>query len=164
MNAINFISRIEEDGLRLYDKLAYETADPELKEIFGLLADRQKCRLETLEALRENVSPTDADSMFAERTRPIGNGFRRLLDSKDILHELKNDRDGFFHILKAEEETIGWLDGMAKAESRMNTRVLLERMAADERAHLATIENIYDFIEAPHAYLEWGEFSNLRPL
>jgi len=164
MNAINFMARIEEDGLRLYDKLAYESADPELKEIFGLLAERQKCHLETLEALKENVSPADADSMFAERTRHLSNGFRRLLDSKDILHELKNDRDGFLHILKAEEETIGWLEGMAKAETRMNTRILLERFAEDEKAHLLTIENIYDFIEAPHTYLEWGEFSNLHSL
>lgn len=164
MNAIDFIVQTEEDGLRLYETLAYETKDPELKEIFDLLADRQRNHLEVLETLKETVSPEDAESMLAERTGHLRNGFRRLLECKDIMHELKNDRDGFLHILKAEEETIGWLEGMAKAESRMNTRVLLERMAADEKAHLATIENIYDFVEAPDTYLEWGEFSNLRPL
>lgn len=164
MNAINFMIQTEEDGLRLYEMLGYETTDPELKEIFDLLAERQRNHLDTLETLKESVTPSDADSMFAERTRHLTNGFRRLLDSHDILHELKNDRDAFLHIVKAEEETIGLLEGMAKAESRMNTRILLERIAEDERAHLSNIEYIYDFIEAPHTFLEWGEFSNLHTL
>lgn len=164
MNALNFMIQREEDGLRLYETLGYETTDHELKDIFALLATLQRDHLNALESLKESVGSSDADSTFAERTRHLGNGFRRLLDSHDLLHELKNDRDAFLHILKAEEETIRLLEGMAKAESQMNTRILLERIAEEEKNHLSTIENIYDFMEAPHSYLEWGEFPNLKTL
>jgi rubrerythrin len=164
MNAIDYMIRTEEDGLRLYEMLGYETGDRELKEIFELLTESQRSHLGVLETLRESVAPADADSGQIERAGCLENGFRRLLDNRDLLHELKNDPDAFLHILKAEEETIRLLEGMAKAESRANTRILLERMAEDEKAHLASIENIYDFVETPRTYLEWGEFSNLHPL
>jgi rubrerythrin len=164
MNAIDYMIRTEEDGLRLYEMLSYETDDRELKEIFELLAERQRNHLGSLEALKESVGPSDAESGLVERARHLENGFRRLLDSRDIIHELKNDRDAFFHILKAEEETIHLFEGMARAETKTNTRTLLERIAEDEKSHLSNIENIYDFIETPRTYLEWGEFSNLHPL
>lgn len=164
MNAIDYMIRTEEDGLRLYEMLSYETSDRELKEIFELLAERQRNHLGGLETLKESVGPSDAESGLVERARGLENGFRRLLDSHDIIHELKNDHDAFFHILKAEEETIQLLEGMAKAETKENTRTLLERIAEDEKAHLSNIENIYEFIEAPRTYLEWGEFPNLHPL
>jgi rubrerythrin len=164
MSAIDFMLRTEEDGLRLYEELGYEARDPELKEIFELLAERQRNHLDELATLKKSVDPADTDSTLVERTCHLANGFRRLLESNDLLRELKNDRDAFYHILKAEEETIELLEGMAKAEPQENTRIILERIAEDEKNHLSTIENIYEFIEAPHTYLEWGEFSNLHPL
>jgi len=164
MNVIDFMIQREQDGLRLYELLGHETADPRVKEIFELLADRQRVHLGALEALKENVDPADADSMLAERTQHVGNGFRQLLDSPDILRQLKNDPDAFVHIVKAEDESIQLLEGMAKAESRENIRTLLESMAEEEKGHLVNIENIYDFMETPRTFLEWGEFSNLHPL
>jgi rubrerythrin len=164
MNAIDYMIRIEEDGLNLYEILSDGARDRELKEIFELLAERQRSHLSALETLRESVGPDDAESGLLERATHVENGFRRLLNSHDMLHELKNDHDAFVHVLKAEEDTIKLLEGMAKAETRITTRTLLERIAEDEKAHLTNIENIYEFIEAPRTYLEWGEFSNLHPL
>jgi hypothetical protein len=46
----------------------------------------------------------------------------------------------------------------------MKMRRVLERIVSDEKDHLSKIENIYEFMETPHTYLEWGEFSNLHPL
>jgi rubrerythrin len=66
--------------------------------------------------------------------------------------------------VKAEEEVIVLLDGMAKAEGEDNTRELLVLLAEEEKQHLSRMENIYEFVEAPRSYLEWGEFSNLHPL
>ena len=41
---------------------------------------------------------------------------------------------------------------------------MLAWLANDEKRHLERIEEIYDFVETPRCYLEWGEFSNLRSL
>jgi hypothetical protein len=38
---------------------------------------------------------------------------------------------------------------------------LLAQVARDEEQHIAELENLYDFANAPNHYLAWGEFSNL---
>ena len=164
MNVLDYAIRIEEEGLQLYERLGYDTRHPELKNIFGLLADAEKKHAEALEALKQEVDPSDADSAMLERACHLENGFKKLLASNDALHELKRDPDAFWHIVKAEEENIRLLEGMAAAEPHEGARTLFLKIAEDEKRHLETIENIYEFMEIPHTFLEWGEFSNLHPL
>lgn len=164
MNTLNFMNRFEESGLQLYEMLRNQAADYELKELFTLLADEQKKHLAALEKMKENVKSEDADSFMLERACHLTNGFSRLLESHDVLHQLKNDQDAFCHIIKAEDEIIQLLEGVARTEPKADARKLIEQIVEDEKQHLSEIENIYEFIETPRTYLEWGEFSNLHPL
>jgi rubrerythrin len=163
MNAIDFMISTEEDGLRLYETLSQEATDMELKEIFSLLADSQNKHLASLETLKKNLSKTDIDSMTAKGSNTI-NGFRKLLNKRHVLGMLKNDQDAFWHVVTTEEEIIRTLEGIASAEPQEEMRRVLERIVSDEKEHLSKIENIYEFIETPHSFLEWGEFPNLHPL
>jgi rubrerythrin len=164
MNAIEYMIEFEEDGLHLYDALACDCANDELKTTFNLLADSQRKHLVELLELRDRVGVATKNSVLVERATLIPNGFKRLLESHDIHRELKSDPDAVWHILNAEEDYIKLLDGMAKSEPITEVRELMLRMVEDEREHLEKIVNIYDFIKAPHTYLEWGEFSNLHQL
>ena len=164
MNAIDFMIQVEQDGLHLYETLTGEVADAERKEIFELLADAQRRHLDTLQTLKKSIRREDAESETVERARHLENGFRQLLDSPNLMEKLRSDPDGFYHVLKAEEENIRLLEGMAAADHKTTAKAMLHEFAREERAHLKKIENIYEFIEAPHTYLEWGEFANLHPL
>ena len=164
MDAIEFMARFEEDGLRFFEALGAECTDAERKELFELLADNQKRHLGSLEKLKENLHGIETDTTLVDRAGEVVNGFRRTLCSCDILQEFKQDADAFDHIVRAEEEVIELLDGMAKAEPEENTRELLTLLAEEEKQHLSRMENIYEFIEAPRSFLEWGEFSNLQTL
>ncbi|GFE62541.1 ferritin family protein [Geobacter sp. AOG2] len=164
MNAIEFMTRFEEDGLRFFETLRAESGDAERKELFEILADNQKRHLDSLGKLSENLHGIETDTTLVDRAGQVVNGFRRTLYSHDIIKEFKQDTDAFDHIVKAEEEVIELLDGMAKAETEENTRELLTLLAEEEKQHLSRMENIYEFIEAPRSFLEWGEFSNLQPL
>jgi len=53
---------------------------------------------------------------------------------------------------------------MARVEKGEQVKALLNWFVEDEKRHLEEIEGIYEFVEAPRSYLEWGEFSNLHPL
>jgi len=164
MDAIEFMARFEEDGLRFFETLGAESTDTERKELFDLLADNQKRHLGSLEKMKENLHGIETDTTLVERAGMVVNGFRRTLCSYDLPKEFKQDTDAFDHIVKAEEGVIELLAGMAKAEPEENTRVLLALLAEEEKRHLSRMENIYEFIEAPRSFLEWGEFSNLHPL
>lgn len=164
MNVIDYMIRFEEDGLHLYEALACDTPDPELRTIYNLLADSQRKHLSELIDLKEGKGIIPADSKLVERATHVDTIFRRLLDSRDIHVDLKLDSEGIGHILAAEEEYIRLLEGMANAEPAGNTGTFLKSMVVDEREHLERIVSIYEFVKAPHTYLEWGEFSNLHTL
>lgn len=164
MNALEFMTRFEGDCLAFYETLGSDAQNPELKELYELLADTQKRHLDKLAELRNNTSGNEAESVLLERADHLVNGCRRLLFNYDITKEMKNDRDAFDHVVHAEEDIIRLFEGMAREESSDNARKMLATIAASEKGHLEEIEGIYEFIEAPHCYLEWGEFSNLHPL
>jgi rubrerythrin len=86
------------------------------------------------------------------------------LFNHDLNKEMRNDRDAFEHVVHAEDEMIKLCEGMAKAEEEEKVKALLNWFVKDEKRYLEEIEGIYEFVEAPHCYLEWGEFSNLHTL
>jgi hypothetical protein len=155
---------MEEHAALLVERLFDEATNPELKRIFGLLATRERDCILRLTTWKQTVSPAEAESAMLDRARDVQGGFERLLGESDILHELRTDPDGYEHVVQAEEENIRMLEGVAAVEPNGAAQSLLARIAAGKRRELEEIENIYDFVETPHTYLEWGEFSNLRPL
>jgi hypothetical protein len=77
----------------------------------------------------------------------VTNACRVALAARDFNKEMRGDSDAFGHVVRAENEMITLCEGMARAEKGEQVKALLNW-----------------FVEAPRSYLEWGEFSNLRPL
>jgi rubrerythrin len=164
MNTLDFLNRFENDCLSFYNTLAAETTDPELKGLYGLLADSRKRHLDLLGPLMETVRREDLTSDLAERAGHVINGCRMALTARDFNKEMRSDRDAFGHVVRAEGDMITLCEGMARAEEGAQVKALLNWFVEDEKRHLEEIEGIYEFVEAPHCYLEWGEFFNLHPL
>jgi len=164
MNTLEFLISFENDCLCFYKTLAAETTDPELKGLYELLAETRKRHQDMLETLRGTVRNEDLISELADRAEHVTNGCRTALFNHDLIKEMRNDRDAFDHVVHAEDEMIKLCEGMAKAEGSENIKVLLNWFVTDEKRQLEEMEGIYEFVEAPHYFLEWGEFSNLHPL
>jgi rubrerythrin len=164
MSAFDYLARFEEDCIRFYGLLGDTAESPELKRLYALLLDNQKHHLADLGALREACADGVAESTLLARAENLVNRFRLTMLSPDIRKALKNDRDAFEHVFLAEEEVIRLFEGLARAETRTGSREVLGQLAEDEKRHLERIEEIYDFVERPRSFLEWGEFSNLRSL
>ena len=164
MNTLEFINRFENDCLSFYNTLAAETTDPELKRLYALLADSRKRHLDLLDPLIESVRKEDLTSELTERAGHVVNGCRMALTARDFNKEMRDDSDAFGHVVRAEGEMITLCEGMARAEVGEEVKALLNWFVKDEKRHLEEIEGIYEFVEAPRSYLEWGEFSNLHPL
>jgi rubrerythrin len=164
MSVFDYAIRMYEQGAEVFERLFHDTTDPDLERIFGLLAAREREYILELAAMKQTVNPEDADSVMVDRAWHVKSGYEKLLENGDIMHELRTDADGYEHIVKAEEENIRMLEGMAAAEPHGAARILMHQMAESKRRQLEEIENIYDFVETPRTFLEWGEFSNLHPL
>jgi len=164
MNTLDFLNSFENDCLSFYKTLADGATDPELRRLYELLADSRKRHLDLLGPLMETVRREDLTSELTERAEHVINGCRMALTARDFSKEMRGDSDAFGHVFHAEDEMIRLCEGMAKAEEGAQVKALLNWFVEDEKRHLEEIEGIYEFVEAPHSYLEWGEFSNLRPL
>lgn len=164
MNTLEFLRRFENDCLSFYDRLSAETTDPELKRLYGLLADSRKRHLDVLVTLMEAIRSEDVTSELTERAEYVVNGYRMAMTARNFDKEMQGDRDAFGHVFHAEGEMIKLCEGMAKAEQGEQVKALLNWFVEDEKRHLEEIGGIYEFVEAPRSFLEWGEFSNLHPL
>lgn len=164
MNTLEFLKGFENDCLSFYKTLAAQTSDPELRELYELLADTRTRHLGLLENMKGDALGDDLKSELTGRAEHVINGCRMALFNHDLVKEMRNDRDGFEHVVHAEDEMIRLCEGMAKVETGEKVKALLDWFVRDEKRHLEEIEAIYEFVEAPHCFLEWGEFSNMRPL
>jgi rubrerythrin len=163
MSALDVMARVEEEELRFFETAGEATTDPGLKELFAILADNQRHHLDDLERVREGIVGGDMDATTLKRTASMVNSLRQMFSPRDVVKGL-NDPDAFDRVVKAEDGMIDLLKGMAEAEPEERMRRVLELLAEKEREHLATMENIYEFVETPRTYLAWGEFSNLKSL
>ncbi len=161
MNVFDFAIRMEEDGMKLYGKLAEEAQEPEIKTIFRLLAAEEQRHRNIFEAMKKGEDPSIAVSISLQNAR---SAFRKLVEKKDPRQILRKDPDGYRHSIKAEEDFIRLYEELADKEKNQHVARLLRRIAEEERSHLKIMENIFDFMEAPKTFLAWGEFSNLNEL
>lgn len=159
MNVFDFAMRLEEESRASYEKLAEDADTMELKSIFTLLAASEREHHEHLTILKTATAPELAESVTLDQA---GNFVHELVGTIAANDLLRNDDDGYRHALKQEEISIKLYEKLADRESNGAAATLLRTMAAEERHHKEMIENIYDFVESPRTYLEWGEFSNLR--
>lgn len=164
MNALEFMTKFERECLSFYETLNNGAKEREDKELYAILVDTQKSHLTRLEEIIGKVRGSDAESELLERAGSLDYNFHKLLIDHELIKAMRRDSDAFEHVVKMEEDVIRLFEGVARVEKRETTRQLLAMLAENEKQHLAEIEGIYDFVEKPRSYLEWGEFSNLKSL
>ncbi len=159
MNIFDCALKMERDAKVHYEELAKAAPVPELRNLFGMLAAAETEHYDSLMKMKEDPSAAGAEF---KALKEAACAFRPLLDKRDVIAGMKGDEDGYQHVVKEEEDSVRlYEDLLAKAEDE-RTRNLLRALIEEEKRHLSIIENIYSFIEEPHTYLAWGEFSNLK--
>jgi rubrerythrin len=153
MNIIECALKMESDAKAHYEKLAEEAPVSELKVLFGMLAKAEQEHYETLKRMKEEVDPSKAEFRALDEAACA---FKPLLGKRDLMAELKDDSDGYLHVVKEEEESVRFYEDLAAKAENEETRQLLMLLADQEKRHLNMVENIYAFVENPRTYLEWG--------
>lgn len=161
MNIFDCAIKIEEETKAYYEGLEAEASQPEMKVLFSMLAASEDEHKKSLLRLKERIEPERAklDGLDGSAC-----SFRPFLTQRELLEETDKDPDLYLFAVKKEENEIRFYEELAGLAVDEATRRSLLMLADEERRHLATVENIYSFVEAPRSYLAWGEFSNLHEL
>lgn len=161
MNVFDCAIKIEEETAKYYEGLQAEARQPELKNLFALLAASEKEHRNRLMSLRSAIP---AERAGVDDLEVAACTFRPNLSQSELLSELDNDPDLYKFTVREEEQEIRFFEKLASLSKDRIIRKSLQMVANEERKHLRMVENIYDFVEAPKTFLAWAEFSNLHEL
>ena len=159
MNVFDFALKMEIDGKRFYEKLAAESADNGLKNIFLRLAvDEEKHYQIFLELKEGSRIATMEDSTALEDSQNV---FAKLMGNREgILKQMQGDLEGYRFAMKMEADSVRLYEDAARQETNESLKSLLRRIVGEEQKHYNIMENVYNFFNAPNEYLAWQEFSN----
>lgn len=155
MKVLRFAQEIDLSARNFYQEMASRTDNAGVRMIFDMLAEDERGLLNRHGALAGKVAEVDAEALDHGV-----NVFEQLRRREDRL-AVADDVAAYRLALDAERDVLRQYRSAAKTEKHPAVKKLLAEMARDEQRHVAELENLYDFANAPNHYLAWGEFSNL---
>ncbi|WP_243373257.1 ferritin family protein [Geotalea sp. SG265] len=161
MDLYAFALKMELDGKAFYEKMAAETPYRGLKSVFSMLAEDEQKHYDTIIAIRAGEARTMADTAVLENTRNVFEGIRA---EKILAEGMRKEHDAFQYAMKIEADSVRLYEDLAGKERDPAIIALLQKIADEEKKHYNIVENLYDYTLRPEYFLEWREFSNLKPL
>jgi rubrerythrin len=144
-----------------YEQLAAHAHNKELKQLFSLLAASEEQYIAELMKFQSQLTFKTREAYNLDANVCV---FSPSINPVDPESSLAGDPDGYMHIVRNEEGNIELFDKLSEQATDDYLRKQLQILARKEREHLDMVENVYQFVEEPRTYLEWGEFSNMKSL
>ena len=161
MDIIECTIKIKEERRNHYELLARSAEDKELERLASLLADANSELINKLKKLKESPEASSLDEAGLSEKVCV---FSPSFDAKHPEVSLSRDSDAYRHVVKEIEEAVEFYEQLGAEADSKQVKTLYLKLAEMEREHHSVVTNIYSFVEDPKTFLEWGEFSNLKPL
>lgn len=158
MNVFDFAMDIERRGRNFYRSVAQKTGSAGVRTIFSMMAEDEQKLLERFRAMKETVAfTTMQDSAVLEGSANI---LRGILNEREAL-QITSDIEAYHYVMDVEAAIFRLYEDAARREVNPEVQGLLRRIAVEERRELESLQQLFDFVNAPNQFLAWGEFSNL---
>jgi rubrerythrin len=155
MKVYRFAQEIDRSAQRFYQEMATRAENPGVSRIFQMLAKDENALLRR----HRTLAAADGEMDAAALDHAV-NVFEQLRRREDQL-VVADDVAAYQLALEAEREILQQYQNAAQSEEQPAVKKLLAKIARDEERHVAEVESLYDFVNAPNHYLAWAEFSNL---
>ena len=159
MNIFDCAIKMEEEARKFYEKLAADATDPELKNLFTLLAESEQEHHDALLKIKEDIDPLNVKFKVLQGAACL---FKPDMTKRDNATVQMDQPDAYQRIVKEEENNVRFYEDLAEQSKDEETRKILLMIAEEERKHLSIVKNIYSFVESPKTFLASAEFSNLK--
>ncbi|WP_225072075.1 hypothetical protein [Desulfuromonas sp. CSMB_57] len=160
MKLYAFLSNMEQEAASIYGTLARQTTGQGMKQ---LLADLAMDRLQRHEILQNTACPGrtlwDQDGPFQARAAGL---YQKLLGLRAPCGDRSHQLDCCQAVLELETQTMAFYNHLAEQTGNEALRPLLKQSTEQESRDLLSIQQLYDFVNAPNQYLAWAESSNLE--
>ncbi len=159
MNAYQYAMEMEKEGEIFYRELADKVSEDGLKNIFLNLANEEVKHYEMFKVLAKQDGSVDIPKMNV------------MKDAKAIFLEMKESGKKFdfgkdqvaLYEKAMESEDKAYALYMQKANEVENPedKEIFLKIAEEEKKHHELLENLAEFVAAPHTWLESAEFNKM---
>ena len=158
MNAIDYALKLETDGKAYYVKQAECTSDPQLKQLFTMLANDEQRHYEIIKGFKDK-NYTYRGTYTFKTTR---NMFSEMLQDSICFNIEATNLEAYEHAVEMEKESVKLYLDQAKVTKEPSEKEILIKLAAEENKHQIILENLMDFIRKGKDWAESPEFSHLE--
>lgn len=162
MDIIKVAMQMELDGQAFYEKGAAATDNPELKKVLLTLAEEEQKHFQVFQQMAEGNLSEAAASLGEKSETPnvIKSVFQQMVD--DGVESLGGDdvRALWEAASVIEEKTEAMYREAATNETDNERRVLLEKIADEEKSHIYLVDNMLSFVKDPSSFLASAQYKN----
>ncbi len=141
---------IEKQGLKFYEKAAKRSQDPKVRKMFQHLADEEKEHIQALQAKAEFLQPAfqkksgsrkHVDNFIAEELK--GKVFPDMKGGADgKVPDFSSDAEVLDLGIQSEQRSIQMLSELLVNEKKLEVRAIFMHLLAEEKKHLAGLEEL----------------------
>ncbi|MDP2755559.1 MAG: ferritin family protein, partial [Nitrospirota bacterium] len=146
MNIFDCAIKMEQEARKFYENLAADATDPELQNLFTLLAESEQEHHDALVKIKKDIDHLKVEFKDLQEAACL---FNPAMTKRDSAAEQMEQPDGYQRIVKQEENNVQFYEDLAEQTKDENTRKVLFMIAKEERKHLSIVKNIYSFVESP---------------
>lgn len=165
MDVYEFAMKMELDGQAFYEKQAAMTKDKQLREILSSLAEEEKNHYQIFRRLRDNQLTSISELAVGNDTLDkVKNIFVEMSQTPGSTSFGEDAVAVWTEALHIEEKSVKFYSEKAQEESDAEKKLILEKIADEERNHIHMIDGVLTFLKFPDAFAESAQFKNFQSL
>ncbi|MEZ5360518.1 MAG: ferritin family protein [Candidatus Zixiibacteriota bacterium] len=162
MNPYEYAMNMEKEGRDFYLEQAGQMTDPTLKKIYEELAADEQRHYAIFKALLDGEKADLKAAFKTDILKTTKNVFQQLKDSNsEILEYPKSVRDAWVKARDIEDNAEEFYRNQAEKTKDKDEKETWLMIAEEERKHYIAMDNVVNFIDRPHQWLEDAEWSNI---
>jgi rubrerythrin len=162
MNSFEYAMKMELDGKNYYEEQATKITEPELRKIFGILADDEEKHYQIFKSFSEGGSPKYEEAFKTSILGTTKNVFQSLRDEQRDNGSYPDDtRKVWAKALEIEEKSEKFYREQAEMAEDEEKKKIWNLIAHEEHKHWVAINYVINFLDRPRQWLEDAEWSNV---
>ncbi|MBN2143370.1 MAG: ferritin family protein [Candidatus Aureabacteria bacterium] len=157
MNIYDYAMEMERDGEAFYLKMAAESKDKGLKNIFKLLASQEQRHYLFFKALKEKETVQVEETSFFDELKNI---FRKMEKNNKKFNLTLPQNEVYRQAQALEKKTENFYRKIAKKFAKETQKKMILRIADEENQHYLLLEDLIEFISRPKIWLENAEWNH----
>jgi rubrerythrin len=162
MNIYDFAINFEIESRKLYEKLAEESGNENLRGVFQGLAEEEKRHENILRQLKEDKKIDEVDSDILSTAKKAFELISKdLTDTKDNVLP-QQQVDVYKKAKEIEVDSYKFYTDKAEETEIPEVEKVFNRLAKEEKKHERIIDNIIEMVNRPNTWLEDAEWNHME--